>query len=108
MAGHVNGTCAPVIPKVGDEEDGVGQLVANLKEKGTNFVLLKKTPQILELQTILKDRYEVWLGIDWSLKHFMGENLKKGAENSYFQALFPDFAEKLTIFGIFAGKTCWF
>ncbi|PIC54262.1 hypothetical protein B9Z55_003582 [Caenorhabditis nigoni] len=59
----VNGTTTPAnsqmssLPRVGDEEEGVGQLVTDLQEKGTNFVLLQKTPQILELQTILKDRY---------------------------------------------------
>ncbi|UMM15026.1 hypothetical protein L5515_002615 [Caenorhabditis briggsae] len=58
----VNGTTTPAnsqmssLPRVGDEEEGVGQLITDLQEKGTNFVLLQKTPQILELQTILKDR----------------------------------------------------
>ena len=56
MAGHIINGNSATIPRVGDEEEGVGQLVLDLQEKGTNFVLLKKTPQILELQTILKDR----------------------------------------------------
>ncbi|CAI5438418.1 unnamed protein product [Caenorhabditis angaria] len=38
------------------EEQQVDKLIKELQEKGTNFVLLEKTVQILELQTILRDR----------------------------------------------------
>uniref|UniRef100_A0A8R1DE98 Phosphoribosyltransferase domain-containing protein n=1 Tax=Caenorhabditis japonica TaxID=281687 RepID=A0A8R1DE98_CAEJA len=57
MTAHLNGNSATVaqLPAV-SEEESVKQLITDLKDKGTNFVLLKKTPQIIELQTILKDR----------------------------------------------------
>lgn len=57
MTVQVNGTAASAgpLPNI-SEDESVSQMITQLKDKGTNFVLLKKTPQILELQTILKDR----------------------------------------------------
>ncbi|CAB3407698.1 unnamed protein product [Caenorhabditis bovis] len=38
------------------EDEDVDGLIADLQNMGTNFVLLEKRPQIVELQTILKDK----------------------------------------------------